>query len=204
MPFIKDEELLEFHKAIDFNKNMAAQWKEKHDDTALKNEVLHGKKNWILIALITLGLFCLFLLYVARVKPFWLANNKTLEKSGYHMVNLNKNPNALEAFTHHKTALDSSRIRKYEGVMYQVQIGAFKNFSIAMHSEEFSDLTEYSNGFNKYALGKFSTYADATIFKNDLKRIGFKKAFLVSFYKEEQINIRKALELSGEPEFLEQ
>jgi len=203
MPFIKDEEILDFHKAIDFNKNMAEEWKERHDVKELKVNNLNNTKNWLLIALIGLGLLCLLLFYIARVKPFWLTNNKTLETSGYHMVNLNETPNALDAFTSPKSPIDSAAIKKYEGVMYQVQIGAYKHFSIAMHSEEFNDLTAYSNGYNKYALGKFSTYEAASTFKNDLKSLGFKKAFLVSFYNDEQIDIRKALELSNEPQFLE-
>ena len=203
MPFIEDEELLDFHKAIDFNKNMAEEWKERHDAKEIEINHLNKKKNSILIALISLGLCCIFLFYIARMKPFWITNNKTLEKSGYHMVNLNQAPNALDAFVSKQTPIDSSHVKKYDGVIYQVQIGAYKNFSIAMHSDEFNDLTENSNGYNKYALGKFSSYSDASTFKNDLKKLGFKKAFLVSFYNDEQIDIRKALELSGEPQFLE-
>ena len=203
MPFIEDEELLEFHKAIDFNKNMAEEWKERYDAKEVENKHLNDKKNWILIAFIVAALFCIFLFYVARMKPFWVADNHTLEKSGYHMVNLNDNPNGLDAYISEQTAKEDLKIKKYEGVTYQVQLGAFKKFSIAMHSDEFNDLTAYSNGYNKYALGKFATYADANTFKNDLKKLGFKKAFLVSFYNNEQIDIRKALELSNEPQFLE-
>jgi len=204
MPFIEDEELLDFKKAISFNKDMAAQWKDRHDAKELENNQLNNKKNWILIALVAVGILCLFLFYMAREKPFWVTNNKTLEKSGYQLVKLNETPNKLEALTTQETSIDSATIKKYEGVMYQVQIGAYKKFRIAMHSDEFGDFTERTNGYNKYALGKFSTYADATTFKNDLKRLGFREAFLVSFYNNEQIDIRKALELSGEPQFLGQ
>jgi len=203
MPFIEDEELLDFKKAISFNKDMAAQWKDRHDAKELENHRLNSKKNWILIALIAVGILCLFLFYMAREKPYWVTTNKTLEKSGYQLLKLNETPNKLDSITTKQTTTDSS-IKKYDGVMYQVQIGAYKKFSIAMHSDEFGDFTERTNGYNKYALGKFSTYADATTFKNDLKRLGFNEAFLVSFYNNEQIDIRKALELSGEPQFLEQ
>jgi len=204
MPFIEDEELLDFKKAISFNKDMAAQWKDRHDAKELENNQLNNKKNWILIALIAVGILCLFLFYIAREKPSWITTNETLEKSGYQLLNFDKNSTGLDALTTKQTIVDSSSVKKYEGVMYQVQIGAYKKFRIAMHSDEFGDFTERTNGYNKYALGKFSTYADATTFKNDLKSLGFKEAFLVSFYNNEQIGIRKALELSKEPQFLGQ
>lgn len=204
MPFIKDEELLDFHKAIDFNKNMAEEWKERYDAKELENNRLNDKKKRIILALITTGLLCLFLIFIARVKPFWIANNDTLNKSGYNMGNSSKNPQNIAVVKKDTSTTETTSFKHYDGVTYQVQIAAFKNFRIAMHSDEFNDLSEQSNGFNKYALGKFSTYADATTFKNDLQKLGFKKSFLVSFYNNEQIEIRKALELSNEPEFLEQ
>jgi len=204
MPFLKDEDVLDMHKAIDFNKNISEQWKERCDAKELEVKKLTNIKKWNQIALIGVGLLCLLLFYIALIKPFWITNNKLLASSGYHMVSLNENSRALNDINSNHKAIDSTVTKMYKGVMYQVQIGAFKHFSIPMHSKEFKYLTAYSNEYNKYALGKFATYADATTFKNDLKRLGFNEAFLVSFYNNEQIDIRKALELSGEPQFLEQ
>ncbi len=203
MPFLRDEELLVLHNNIDNSKTKADEWQEKHQKISTENTGLKRAKKGYLIALIALGIIFLFLLYTARVKPFLLTNNKTLEKSGYQLIQLDTTRTETEKLIDSTSYTAPRSIENYDGVIYQVQIGAFKKFDMAIHSKDFSHFNEYTNGFNKYALGKFSTYSDATTFKNNLKKIGFKEVFLISFYEKEQIDIKEALELSNELEFLE-
>lgn len=203
MPTIEEKDLLNLHKKIDLNKDIANEWKQRFDEKENENIALKNKKNWILIALIFLGVFCLFLFYTARVKPFWLTNNEILVKSGYKIVNLNEVQNIPNTTKNKEVIIDSISNAPYNGIIYQIQIGAFKKFSVKLQSDDFSNLSEYSvDDYNKYAVGKFSSYADAITSKKNLKKIGFKDTFIISFYKNKPIDIKKALKLSNEPQYL--
>lgn len=92
---------------------------------------------------------------------------------------------------------------KDEKVIYTVQIGAFKDFNLA--SDGLINLSEFNeDGFNKFSLGNYKTYAEAKSLKDSLKKIGFRDCFLTARSYGNAINIREALLLSNEPQFLEQ
>ena len=69
---------------------------------------------------------------------------------------------------------------------------------MALYSDDFVNFKEYKSSFSNYTLGNFSTYSDASLFKSDIVKLGFEDAYLVAFYKTEQIDIEQALELSEE------
>ena len=90
-----------------------------------------------------------------------------------------------------------------EKIIYSVQIGAFKNFYLT--SEGLMNLSEFQqDGYNKFSLGNYKTYAEAKVLKDSLIKLGFRDCFLAAKSYGNQIDIREALALSNEPEFLEQ
>ena len=87
--------------------------------------------------------------------------------------------------------------------MYSIQIGAFSNFKAKLFSDDLAHMKEYrEGGLNKYAIGNFITYAEAVILKDDLRRLGFKDCFIIAQSYGEGVNIREALELSEETQYL--
>ncbi len=100
-------------------------------------------------------------------------------------------------------AQDNKPSIKDEKVIYSVQIGAFKDFTFT--SESLSNLAEFqSNGYNKFNIGNYKTYAEAKVLKDSLQKLGFRDCFLSAISFGQPINIREALLLSDEPQFLEQ
>ena len=100
-----------------------------------------------------------------------------------------------------KSAQTNSLIN--EKIIYSVQIGAFKDFNLT--SDGLLNLSEYqANGFNKFSLGNYKTYSEAKYLKDSLTKLGFKGCFLTARSYGKPIDIRKALVLSNEPQFLEQ
>ena len=90
-----------------------------------------------------------------------------------------------------------------EKIIYSVQIGAFKDFNLT--SDGLLNLSEYqANGFNKFSLGNYKTYSEAKYLKDSLTKLGFKGCFLTARSYGKPIDIREALALSNEPQFLEQ
>ncbi len=87
-------------------------------------------------------------------------------------------------------------------VVYSVQLKSVKNFKLA--SDNLVNLKEFSKGnVSKYSLGNYTKYAEAEDLKNQLKKIGFRDAFIVAESYGKPIGVREALKLSDEPQFLE-
>lgn len=81
-------------------------------------------------------------------------------------------------------------------LLYKVQIGAFKSFALKSYYREKDAIKEDSeSGYKKYSLGSFTKYNDALKFKKEVKRLGFRQAFLVAEYKGKRINVKEGIKL---------
>jgi hypothetical protein len=83
-----------------------------------------------------------------------------------------------------------------QGLIFKVQIGAFKNKNLAKYldnSPNFSgDIDQ--DGTKKYTLGYFSDYWEANRFKKYLREMGVKDAWIVSYKDGQRVEIKDALE----------
>ena len=89
-------------------------------------------------------------------------------------------------------------------VIYTLQLGIFKNIEVDFNNEKNLNfkVVKTDEG-NIYQLGAFNTYKLATLFKGEIKKMGFKDVFLVPYNKkDERIPIKEALILSNEREFI--
>ncbi len=92
---------------------------------------------------------------------------------------------------------------KNEKVIYLVQIGAFEFFKLnATKINGFKQFNE--DGLNKITVGTFTKYLNAKQLQDELIDLGFEDCFLSSRSYGKLIDIREALSLSNEPEYLEQ
>ena len=83
-----------------------------------------------------------------------------------------------------------------KGVVYKVQIGAFKNKDL---SKYFSNNKNFSgevdaDGTKKYTLGSFPTYWEADNFKKYLREMGVSDAWVVAYKDGKRIEVKDALE----------
>ena len=84
-------------------------------------------------------------------------------------------------------------------IVYCIQIGAYANFSSNLISDDITQLEEFvENGFNKFSIGKFTTYKETIMLRDDLKRVGFKDCFIIAKSYGMPVDINEALQLSGE------
>ena len=84
-------------------------------------------------------------------------------------------------------------------IVYSIQIGAYNNFNSNLISEDITQLEEFEeNGFNKFSIGKFTTYKETVLLRDDLKRVGFIDCFIIAKSYGVPVNINEALQLSGE------
>lgn len=89
-----------------------------------------------------------------------------------------------------------SRIDDQKGVVFKVQIGAFKQKDLSKYLEagdNFSGEVD-ENGLMRYSLGVFRDFWDADTFKKYLREMGVKGAWVVSYKDGQRVPIKDVLE----------
>lgn len=88
-----------------------------------------------------------------------------------------------------------------EGLIFKVQIGAFRN---PIPPETFSGMSPLTaettaQGLTRYTAGLFTKFATADKVKDEIRAIGYKDAFVVAFLNGKRIPINQAMEMLGLP-----
>jgi len=90
----------------------------------------------------------------------------------------------------------SGRSTSMKGVVFKVQIGAFKNKDLSKYfenNENFSGETD-EDGTQKVTLGQFADYWEADTFKKYLREMGVKDAWIVPYRDGTRVEIKDVLE----------
>jgi epidermal growth factor receptor substrate 15 len=87
-----------------------------------------------------------------------------------------------------------------EGLVFKVQVGAFRNPIPAGTFNGFSPLTGETTpqGLTRYMAGQFNQFTTANSAKQQIRNLGYRDAFVVAFYNGKRITLAEALRLSGE------
>ena len=82
------------------------------------------------------------------------------------------------------------------GVVYKVQVGAFKSFDITKYFDKHKNFSGDvdADGTMKYTLGVFNEYWEADKFKKYLRDMGVAGAWVVAYKDGKRVNIKDALE----------
>ena len=193
MPVIKQEDLVELYSELDTLKVDKEKLQKGFVALKLKSNKIEKKhkRNRIAIILLLIALISsLFFLYFNYTKSKLVIKNNQ-EKQLVLLDSIQK-----------LTPLISNK--NNAAVVYSIQLGVFKELDIEFNDKENTNFKEIEtdNG-NIYQLGVFTSYKTATTFKNEIKKIGLKDVFLVPYNKaEERIDIKEALVLSNEEEFI--
>ncbi|MDQ3109924.1 MAG: SPOR domain-containing protein, partial [Bacteroidota bacterium] len=88
-----------------------------------------------------------------------------------------------------------------EGLVYKVQIGAFRNPISAAIYNGISPVTAETtaSGLTRYTAGLFKQFVNADAAKAEIRALGYKDAFVVAFYNGKRISIDEARRMTGEP-----
>ena len=101
-------------------------------------------------------------------------------------------PNKSAAYSENKRI--PSAVKLPEGLVFKVQIGAFRNPIPQDHFRGFAPIMaeDAGNGITRYTAGLFKTFNMANEAKNAIRTIGYPDAFVVAFYNGKRININEA------------
>ncbi|PWJ44658.1 SPOR domain-containing protein [Sediminitomix flava] len=73
------------------------------------------------------------------------------------------------------------------GIVYKVQVGAFRNKNLSKYQDQGSFWVEDKDGVKKYTIANFRDYEEADAFKKYMREMGVKDAWIVAY----EDNIRK-------------
>lgn len=195
MPFIRDKNLVniyeEIDKANDTIKTLSTALKDEEEN----NSVL--RKHRIVLGVFGLILLILFLWsFLPKSKQY---KNEYLIKNNLSLVD-SDSLHKMQRTAKQIALIDSVRTLASEmPILYRVQIGAYTSFSSKLISDDLVHLEKFEDeGLNKYAIGNFTTYKDAVMLRDDMRRLGFTDCFIIANSYGIPVNISEALELSGE------
>ena len=195
MPFVRDKNLVnvyeEIDKANETIESLSSNLKEEEDS----NSIL--KKHRIILGISALLLLILFLWsFLPKSKQY---KEEYLIKNNLSLVNTDTLHN-MEQKANQITVLESDQTSLADLIIvYSVQIGAYTNFNSNLISEDLAQLEKFEEGgINKYALGKFTTYKETVLLRDDLRKLGFNDCFIIAKSHDVPVNIKEALELSNE------
>ncbi|MDX2196682.1 MAG: Ezrin/radixin/moesin family protein [Cytophagales bacterium] len=123
-----------------------------------------------------------------------LANLKNEYENYKNSVNTATEPAKNE--TDATVTTPEKKEKLYKGVIFKVQIGAFRNKDLIKYFENnknFSGDVD-PDGIKKYTLGYFNDYWEAENFKKYLREMGVRDAWIVPYKDGKRQNIRDVLE----------
>lgn len=86
-----------------------------------------------------------------------------------------------------------------KGIVYKVQIGAFRNKDLTKYMElENFKWEKDADGVKKYTIGNFRDYWEADTFKKYMREMGVKDAWIVAYEDNERKDIKEVLDTSSE------
>ncbi len=107
--------------------------------------------------------------------------------------------NAEDYMDHGKN--DGNNPAVFGDVIYKIQIGIYGQNNQKQIDEAYQlkdvETTDLNNGLVRYSIGTFTNLQAAMIKLNSVTRGGFDNSYIISFYNNEQISLKKAQELSG-------
>ena len=195
MPFVRDKNLVNVYEEID-----KANGTIKTLSTALQDEEENNsllKKHRVILGIGCLILLILFLWsFLPKSKQY---KQEYLIKNNLSLIDTDS-LHKIQRKAKQVVVIDSAKASLIDlSIVYSIQIGAYSNFSSNLISEDITQMEEFEeNGFNKFSIGKFTTYKETVLLRDDLKRVGFKDCFIIAKSYGVPVNINEALQLSGE------
>ncbi|RPD98652.1 SPOR domain-containing protein [Aureibaculum marinum] len=199
MPYIKDKNLVNIYEEVDKANQTINKLNKLLKEEEENNSIL--RKHRIILGIF--GLLALILFLWSFLPKTNAIDEKYLIKNNLSLIDNDTLQRLKEAQEELIIVKESTKGIVAETIVYSIQIGAFNNFKARLFSDNLTHMKEFTEGgFNKYAIGNFATYAEALVLKEDLKRLGFTDCFIIAQSYGNPVNIREALELSEETQYL--
>ncbi|MEO0899096.1 MAG: hypothetical protein AAFY71_21975 [Bacteroidota bacterium] len=143
--------------------------------------------------------------YEEQIKDLKAANKKLLdERNDEEMADLQSKVTQLEDRLQNEQSVRNQLEQKLSqtkglmeggilpGLIYRVQIGAYVFYDSSSNPDGANFVKERSDGFNKYMIGAFRSYDEASGFREELEQMGIKKPWVVPYVDGVRVSIDEA------------
>jgi hypothetical protein len=107
----------------------------------------------------------------------------------------------VEAKDYMDLAYTEDNAAVYGDVIFKVQLGIYSKNDVVELSKlnelEGVEKTEISEGIHRFTIGTYTSIQGAMLKLNKVSKKGFEGSYIIAFYNDEQISIKKAKELIG-------
>jgi len=79
------------------------------------------------------------------------------------------------------------------GVVFKVQVGAFRKIDLAKYAETAKDFDQEGNELRKYIIGNFRNYDDANVLKRYLREMGVSDAWIVPYRDGKRVPLKEVI-----------
>ena len=194
MSLIKEQDLLKLYDELSVLQANKEELQAGFIDLKLsanKKETEYKKDKIFLIALLILFVICSSFFFL-RISALSRENSKTVKENTFLLDSIKKVQLLIP------TQEDKPLVR------YSIQIGFFSNLNIDLKDIKHSEITKVvKEGGTSYQIGTFLTYSKATDFKEEIRKLGIKDAFIVPYdINNKECKIVDALILSNEKQFI--
>ncbi|MDH3323487.1 MAG: SPOR domain-containing protein [Flavobacteriaceae bacterium] len=195
MPLVRDENLVKLYEEADKAKETIKNLSTVLEAEEKNNTLL--KKQRIVLGIFSLAMLILFLWsFLPKSKQY---KEEYLIENNLSFIDTDS-LHDMQRKIKQINVMDSLNVTTNEmSIVYSVQIGAYANFNSKLISDDLAQLEEFEDaGYNKFAIGKFTSYKEAVQLRDDMKRLGFTDCFIIAKSYGILVNMNEALELSGE------
>lgn len=207
MPFIEQEQLVKLYNEIE---DLSVKKEElRKSFIELKNESNKTSEKLkisnivasILFLLLLIMSFSLYKSY-SKVKLAKRANIILLtELEEVKKTKQDKEAKLEELIQEKKEVLateeeNMNSVEEKADLFYVIQIGAYRKLKIdASKNLNKGFIRKDSGGLYSYFIGEFVRHKEAENFRNQVVKLGFKDAFIVPYYRNEEISLNQALKI---------
>jgi len=107
----------------------------------------------------------------------------------------------VEAKDYMDLSQSNETVDAYGDVIFKVQLGIYSENDVTevikLNELEGIEKTEISEGIYRYTIGTYTSIQGAMLKLNKMTKQGHEGSYIIAFYKNEQISIKKARELIG-------
>ena len=199
MPFIEEDTLLDLYKEIDISNKDKEQFRKSYLETKQSSIRMSSTLKWVIGTASFVCIALLTWLSYLYSYPEEVLTEKAISNSPY-VASLKDSINSID-YKLDKLLLkynspDIQTLNSFNQVVYKVQVASYRQAGLNREGKKSWEIGD--NNYFRIAIGDFPTYAQATAFKKELKKVGFSKdIFLIAIYRGEKIDIKEALSMSN-------
>ncbi|MDJ1499348.1 hypothetical protein [Xanthocytophaga agilis] len=197
----QSEEEEDFVSTQDYSTKSSSELEDENEDLRKENDNLKSSAGTLKTLAIIFGVLAFagigYILFSHFKAPLFGPIAKEHKEFAAQSEELKKAKSKVDTLQKANDILVEQQPEIEEGVFFEVQLGAFQDFSLDDYQAELAALRQEGDATRKFTFAKFRDYRKAEKLKNDLQRMGVTGAFVVGRINGQRVeDINEAIKAS--------